>query len=145
EVDILVVVEVVPGGWAAGEADDLGRVGGAEVVAAALLVEVGAQPGSVGGLRLDQELSSVHLCLPGCSVVACHLCYTDRLKVAIHYVMILSMSSQHAEPAITVRAPKDLSDEAKDVLKARGRTMRAFVVACLTRLTTDSGNFLALL
>jgi len=78
-------------------------------------------------------------------VVACHLCYTDRLKVAIHYVMILSMSSQHAEPAITVRAPKDLSDEAKDVLKARGRTMRAFVVACLTRLTTDSGNFLALL
>jgi hypothetical protein len=51
------------------------------------------------------------------------------------------MSSQHRDPALTVRPPADLKAAAQEAL--RGREMQAFVVACLTALTADPDGFLA--
>ncbi|MFG1913081.1 hypothetical protein [Kribbella sp. NPDC048928] len=47
------------------------------------------------------------------------------------------MGSQHADPALTVRAPADVKGRATEVLQARGLEMRGFVVACLTALAAD--------
>jgi hypothetical protein len=55
------------------------------------------------------------------------------------------MPSKHRDPALTVRPPKDLKDDAQAVLSGRRLEMRAFVVACLTALTKDPERFLAAL
>ncbi|WIX85837.1 hypothetical protein [Amycolatopsis sp. DG1A-15b] len=55
------------------------------------------------------------------------------------------MPSKHRDPALTVRPPKDLKDDAQAVLSGRKLEMRAFVVACLTALVKDPERFLAAL
>ncbi|MFI8932550.1 hypothetical protein ACIG3E_33420 [Streptomyces sp. NPDC053474] len=51
------------------------------------------------------------------------------------------MSSQHREPAMTVRPPAHLKAAAQAALG--GREMTAFVVACLTALVANPADFLA--
>jgi hypothetical protein len=47
------------------------------------------------------------------------------------------MSSQHAEPTLTVRVPQDAKDAAQQLLKDRGLDLRAFVVANLSALPAE--------
>jgi hypothetical protein len=63
--------------------------------------------------------------------VASHLCHDS------------SVSSQHADPALTVRPPAAVMNQAKEVLDGRGREIRGFVVACLSALNADPDRFLA--
>ncbi|MEU6965109.1 hypothetical protein [Streptomyces chrestomyceticus] len=51
------------------------------------------------------------------------------------------MSSQHRDPAMTVRPPAALKAAAETALG--DREMRAFVVACLAALVADPDRFLA--
>lgn len=53
------------------------------------------------------------------------------------------MSSQHADPALTVRLTGALKAQAQTVLDERHREMRGFVVACFTALTAAPDEFLA--
>ncbi|WP_216216881.1 hypothetical protein [Amycolatopsis aidingensis] len=55
------------------------------------------------------------------------------------------MPSEHAEPALTVRAPAELKSAAQDVLNDRGLEMRSFIVACLTGLREDPDGLLDVL
>ncbi|WP_018588935.1 hypothetical protein [Salinispora arenicola] len=55
------------------------------------------------------------------------------------------MGSQHADPALTVRPPKEIQSAAKAVLDARGREMRAFVTACLAAVAAEPDEVLAML
>lgn len=62
--------------------------------------------------------------------MASHLCHDS------------SMSSQHADPALTVRPPAAVTAQAQAALKARDLKMRAFVTACLQAFNTDPDGFL---
>lgn len=55
------------------------------------------------------------------------------------------MSSNHADPPLTVRPPGELKAAASDELDSRGLHMRSFVVACLAALRADPDGFLRLL
>lgn len=55
--------------------------------------------------------------------------------------MIFPMSSQHRDPALTIRPPAELKAAAQTALA--GREMRGFVVACLSALVSDPQGFLA--
>ncbi|MEV4311186.1 hypothetical protein [Actinocrispum sp. NPDC049592] len=48
------------------------------------------------------------------------------------------MGSKHADPAITVRAPIEVQQAAKTVLRGHGIEMRDFVIAMLTALTKET-------
>ena len=64
------------------------------------------------------------------------------MKVASHYVMILYMSSQHADQALTVRPPAEVTEQAKAILGDRNLEIRSFVTACLAALAADPDGFL---
>ena len=51
--------------------------------------------------------------------------------------------SQHAEPAMTVRVPTGLKDDARQTLSGRGLELRAFIVACLAALRAHPEAVLA--
>jgi hypothetical protein len=53
------------------------------------------------------------------------------------------VSSDHADPAVTVRPPAGLKTRAQAELAARGRGLRGFVTACLAALVADPEGFLA--
>jgi hypothetical protein len=53
-----------------------------------------------------------------------------------------SRGSQHAEKAITVRPPAALREDAKAKLRAHGRDMNSFLVACMAAFAADPGSFL---
>ncbi|MGP3990800.1 hypothetical protein [Streptomyces sp. 3N207] len=55
------------------------------------------------------------------------------------------MSSQHRDPALTVRPPADLKEAAQSALSARDIEIRAFVVACLKALVANPDQFLKVL
>lgn len=52
------------------------------------------------------------------------------------------MSSQHREPALTVRPPADLRQAATRELNERNLEVQAFVVACFKALVADPERFL---
>lgn len=52
------------------------------------------------------------------------------------------MSSQHRDPALTVRPPADALSTAQAVLDARSLEMRGFITACLTAVAADPDDFL---
>jgi hypothetical protein len=53
------------------------------------------------------------------------------------------VSSQHADPALTVRPGAQVKDAASRVLSERHLEMQAFIVACLIALAVDPDLFLA--
>lgn len=53
------------------------------------------------------------------------------------------MSSRHADPALTVRPPAELTAKAKQLLGSRSRQMRGFITACLAALNANPDAFLA--
>jgi hypothetical protein len=53
------------------------------------------------------------------------------------------VSSNHADPAVTVRPPAEVMTQARAELAARGRGMRGFVTACLAAVVADPDGFLA--
>jgi hypothetical protein len=52
------------------------------------------------------------------------------------------VSSQHADPAMTVRPPADVREKAVNLLARRQREMQAFIVACLGAFNADPDGFL---
>jgi hypothetical protein len=52
------------------------------------------------------------------------------------------MSSQHRDPALTIRPPADLRQAAARELNERNLEVQAFVVACFTALVADPEQFL---
>lgn len=52
------------------------------------------------------------------------------------------MSSQHREPALTVRPPSDLRQAVTRELNERNLEVQAFVVACFKALMADPEGFL---
>lgn len=60
--------------------------------------------------------------------------------------MIVAMtSSQHSNPALTVRPERPVKAGATAVLSDRGLEMEAFITACLVALADDPDRFLAAL
>ncbi|MBA8827757.1 hypothetical protein FHX42_005164 [Saccharopolyspora lacisalsi] len=55
------------------------------------------------------------------------------------------MSSQHRDPAITLRVSREIHDAAAARLDELGRTKSAFVQACMTALVADPDTVLPLL
>jgi hypothetical protein len=58
---------------------------------------------------------------------------------------MLRVSSDHADPALTVRPPAEVKARAQAELAARGRGLRGFVTACLAALVAEPDRLLALL
>lgn len=52
------------------------------------------------------------------------------------------MSSQHRDPALTIRPPADLRQAAARELNERNLEVQAFVVACFKALVADPEKFL---
>ncbi|MEU8718237.1 hypothetical protein [Streptomyces sp. NPDC048663] len=52
------------------------------------------------------------------------------------------MSSQHREPALTIRPPADLRKAVSGELNERNLEVQAFVVACFNALLADPEGFL---
>ncbi|TSE01607.1 hypothetical protein FOS14_03490 [Skermania sp. ID1734] len=52
------------------------------------------------------------------------------------------MSSQHADPALTVRVPAEIKRRAHGELMARDLELRGFVEACLSAFAEDPDRFL---
>ncbi|MGW8558128.1 hypothetical protein [Streptomyces tubercidicus] len=53
------------------------------------------------------------------------------------------MSSQHRDPALTVRPPATLKGQAQTLLSERQLEVQAFVVACLSALVADPDRFIS--
>lgn len=56
---------------------------------------------------------------------------------------MVSMTSKHRDPALTVRPPQALQERTKNLLAAHGLETKAFVVACMRALDDEPGTFLA--
>lgn len=56
---------------------------------------------------------------------------------------MVDVSSNHADPPLTVRPPAEVLAATKDILDTHGHEIRGFVVACMNALGAEPDAFLA--